>query len=281
MNKLKRFALIVSLLLLIPLHGTPVKASGFPTLDAANFLQNVESYLNDLAMYTDSLNNTIQNVETAQNTLEQYKKLTQQYNLLMRQAERLQTAMSQKEWDALWNEAHRMMQNKPFQTVDLRAATFGLYGSENITENVEAQYGSQLNKADMTALANETLGEVPDDYIRSYERSNLAIYQAGQVSSFEKRSEELRKQIDTIDGDRQNLGDASELQTLQLIAAQNQILLSQIADLSELQKTQLELSNSAEHDRAARDQQQKQYQLERIKYLNEHPIEIDETPLMP
>ncbi|TVO39926.1 hypothetical protein [Vibrio algivorus] len=279
MKTLKRTAVISSLLFSLFAH--PVLATGFPVLDAANFLQNVEGYLNDLAMYTDSLDNTIHNIETAENTLRQYQKLTQQYNLLMRQAQRLQTSMSQHDWDALWHEAFTIMKNKPFQGLDLRTNTTGLYGSEHIVKNVEKQYGAQLNKAQMTALANETLGELPEDYDRSYERSNLAIYQAGQVASFEQRSAEMRKQIQTIDGDRQNLGDASELQTLQVIAAQNQILLSQIADLSELQKTQLELSNSAEFERAAKDQQQKQAQLEQIQYLNTHPIEIDETPLMP
>lgn len=279
MKKFKRLAIIVSLA--IPLHINPALATGFPVLDAANFLQNVEGYLNDLAIYSDSVNNTIENVQTAQNTLDQYKKLTQQYNLLMRQAQGLQSAMNQKDWDALWNEAFRMMKDKPFQGTDLRTTTSGLYGSEKITKQVEAQYGTQMNRADMTALANETMGDLPETYSRSYEKSNLAIYQAGQVASFEKRSEEQRKQINTIDQERMGLGDQSELQTLQLIAAQNQILLGQIADLSELQKTQLELSNSGEYERAARDIQEKQAHLERIKYINDHPIEIDETPLMP
>ncbi len=269
-------ALIAPLLL-----SVNVLATGFPVLDVANYLQNLESYLNDLATYSETVNNTIQDVKTAQNTLNQYRKLQEQYNLLTRQAEQLHSSMTQHQWDAMWHEAIRMSKERPFMDTDLRSATFGLYGTEKIKDTVENEYGKELNKADMQALATSTLGEVPEEFSRSYENSNLAIYQAGQVSSFEKRNAEQRKQIKTIDSERQKLGDKSELKTLQLIAGQNQILLGQIADMSDLQKTQLELSNRDQNERAAKDQQRKQEQLKRIQYLNNHPIKIDETPLLP
>nr|WP_012219852.1 hypothetical protein [Vibrio sp. 23023]ABX77040.1 Conserved hypothetical protein [Vibrio sp. 23023] len=258
-------------------------ATGIPTIDVANFLQNIQGYLQDLKEYSTLATETSNQIKTAQNTFAQYQKLQQEYELLQAQATALHSSMSQHDYNALWHQAFSMAKQRPFSDIDWRAATGGLYDPDAVKET-DKQYGTLDNRIQMENLARQAFdGEVPGSYQRSYQNATLPIYQKQQVRSFEKRHNEQRKQLSHLNTDRNGIvgHDNNELQTLHLIASQNQVMLTQLADLNEIERTQLELSNRLSNEQAVNDQKEKQARLKRIQAAKSHPITVNETPLMP
>lgn len=73
---------------------TYVSASGFPTFDAANLLQNVTEYSLILKEYEQILNQTGINTNELLTAINQYEQILREYQVLLNQVRALETKLS-------------------------------------------------------------------------------------------------------------------------------------------------------------------------------------------
>ncbi|MEJ3625821.1 hypothetical protein [Vibrio vulnificus] len=247
--------------------STRVMASGFPTFDAANLLQSVMEYSLILKEYEQILNQTGINTNELLTAIKQYEQTLREYQVLLNQVRALEHKIDRRDYTGVVRDVRRFSDQY-----------LGSAEAPN-TPAVSQRYGSVTSKETLTRLADSALGYTPDNLSHAYTLANDGNILEQKRQLYESRNAQSRQDIDHLDRQRNQLGDQSELATLQLIVEQNQVLIEQIATLNEVQ-----LSNMTHSHQLAQQSAQAQYsasieRLKRIEWENKNPIVIDERPL--
>ncbi|MCU8386795.1 hypothetical protein OC514_20675 [Vibrio vulnificus] len=247
--------------------STRVMASGFPTFDAANLLQSVMEYSLILKEYEQILNQTGINTNELLTAIKHYEQTLREYQVLLNQVRALENKINRRDYTGIARDVKRLSDQ--------------YLGSAEApdTPAVNQRYGTVTSKEALNRLADSALGYTPDNLSHAYTLANDGNILEQKRQLYESRNAQSRQDIDHLDRQRSQLGDQSELATLQLIVEQNQVLIEQIATLNEVQ-----LSNMTHSHQLAQQSAQAQYRasierLKRIEWENKNPIVIDERPL--
>jgi len=244
-----------------------VGASGFPTFDAANLLQNVTEYSLILKEYEQILNQTGLNTNQLLTAINQYEQILREYQVLLNQVTALKNKIDRRDHTGTVRDIRRLSEQYE-----------GKVETQTSSE-VTKRYGEMLSKQDVETLSDNALGYTPENVSRTYTLANDSHIMAQQRQLYQARNEQSRQDIAHLETQRNDLGDQSELATLQLLVEQNQVLIEQIANLNEVQ-----LANMTHSSQLSQASAQAQYRatverLKRIEWENNNPIVIDERPL--
>lgn len=270
---------VLSLLLSSALWGGPLHASGIPTIDVANLVQQLTQYMQMMKEYDEILQQTGLSQDQLMNALQQYQQMMQEYEHLLRQAERLKSRMDKKQWARFWKEANQAYQHRPFEGVDMRAASFGLI--KKGVDEADSRYGHVDDQHTMQQQANDVIGYVPDTLNRSYQRTNMGVQQRVLLSQYQQENADSRRRIQATDSSRLTLGDESELATLQLLVEQNQILIGQMAQLNEMQAARFDSLNQTENEHNVNRYKAQMQKIQHAKDTLQQGVTIDESPMRP
>ncbi|MFZ3526955.1 hypothetical protein [Vibrio harveyi] len=247
--------------------ATHVQATGFPTIDAANLLQNVTEYSLILKEYEQILNQTGINTNELLTAINQYEQILREYQVLLNQVKSLENKINRRDYSGIARDAKRFSKQ---------------YIGDAETSNTQAvarRYGNVTPKHELNTLADSAVGYTPPDIERAYTLANDANLLEQQRQVYSARNEQSRRDIDHIEQQRVELGDQSELATLQLLVEQNQVLIEQIATLNEVQLASMTHSNQLSQQSAQAQYRASVERLKRIEWENNNPIIIDERPL--
>ncbi|WP_099609484.1 hypothetical protein [Vibrio coralliilyticus] len=253
---------------LAALLSSPVRSAGFPVLDSTNLLQSVTEYSLILKEYEQILKQTGLEVNQLLTLIEQYEQTLREYQIILNQVTRLKNKIDRRDIPGLERDLRKLYEQ---------------YQGEVETpthKEVERRYGSLSTKEEVHKLAEDAIGYVPDDLSQSYTLANDINVQAHQKSQFSQRASNTRSDISRVDEERLNLGDQSELATLQLIVEQNQILMEQIDLQNEIQLAEFSHAYQSDHRLSKAIFDARERQLRRIKEANEKGITIDERKIL-
>lgn len=239
-------------------------ASGFPVVDIANLLQSVLKYTQVLKEYEQILNQTGLNAQQLLQLIEQYEQTLREYQVLLNQVEGLKNKIDRRDFPGLDRELRRL--NEQYN------------GSQEVQANssVTSRYGSIKSQSDLNKLADDAIGYTPTDLSQAYTLANDANVKANQREYFSERNTKTRNDMNKLDSERLNLGDQSELATLQLLVEQNQILMEQIDLQNEMKLSEMSYSNQSDQRIANAVLRAKERSLQRLKEAKENGISIDE-----
>ncbi len=245
----------------------PVSASGFPTFDGANLLQNITEYSLLLKEYEQILHQTGLNTNQLLTAIHQYEQILREYQVLLNQVTALQNKIERRDYRGITRDVKRLAEQYE-----------GALEAPN-TPAVNERYGVVTSKAEMEKLADSALGYTPSDVSRRYTLANDSNIAEQQRQLYQARNAQSREDIAHLDNERASLGDQSELATLQLLVEQNQVLIEQIATLNEVQLANMTYSNQLSQRAAQAEYEAAIQRLKRIEWENNNPITIDERPL--
>ncbi|MFZ3505566.1 hypothetical protein LCA83_24875, partial [Vibrio harveyi] len=87
--------------------ATHVQATGFPTIDAANLLQNVTEYSLILKEYEQILNQTGINTNELLTAINQYEQILREYQVLLNQVKSLENKINRRDYSGIARDAKR------------------------------------------------------------------------------------------------------------------------------------------------------------------------------
>ncbi|EGR0546758.1 hypothetical protein ACQ5UA_17770 [Vibrio cholerae] len=239
-------------------------SSGFPVIDISVLMQSVTQYTQLLKEYEQILNQTGLNTQQLLQLIEQYEQTLREYQVLLNQVEGLKNKIARRDFPALERDLRRL--NEQYNGTQ----------EVQVNKSVTNRYGSISNQADLNKLADDALGYTPPDLSQAYTLANDANVKANQRQYFSERNSKTRSDIERIDSERLNLGDQSELATLQLLVEQNQILMEQIDLQNEMRLSEMSYSNQSDQRISNAILRAKERNLKRLKEAKENGITIDE-----
>ncbi|MGL6262131.1 hypothetical protein [Vibrio sp. WXL103] len=262
---------LITLAIAVQLSSIPnVNATGFPTIDGANLIQSLIEYMTVLKEYEQMLQQTGLSANQLLTLIEQYEQTLREYDVLLNQVAQLEHKIARRDYNGIVKEGRKLYDEYG-----------GRYGDDSTTntDQVVRRHGEMTQKDELETLSHETFGYVPDDISQSYLFANDANTNERMREHLQGRNRQNQDDIAHLDSLRTDLGDQSELATLQLLVEQNQVLLNQISTLTDLQMASFTNNNNALQQSSQAEYRAHIERLKRIKYENENPIEIDERSL--
>ncbi|EGU37247.1 hypothetical protein [Vibrio scophthalmi] len=241
--------------------------AGFPVLDGTNLIQKITEYTLLLTEYEQILQQTGLNTNQLLTALNEYEQMLREYQVLLNQVKAFERKIDRRDYQAVASSVNRFYEQHQ-----------GKQEAQN-TESVTRRYGAVTPKADLEKLADDALGYMPDDIYQSYTIASDSNIQDQQRQLYASRNAQSRKDVAHLDAERLNLGDQSELATLQMLVEQNQVLIEQIQNANEVQLAGMTYSNQLDQRAAQNEYKAKIERLKRIQWENENPIVINERPL--
>lgn len=223
------------------LQAPKAHASGFPTVDIAALIQRVLSYTTQLSDYATQLTSTETEISQLVQLYEDYEQVLREYDHYLRQLRGLEGFISRADWEDLMAALAPYYGNSDFSVVpslDTDSATYdddvrALLNQYTTVPSTEAEFDARLDAID---LDSEDMKATNTQLAAAYSRQ-MDIYR--QVSKNENDALERDAAYDALADDIQNLGDESDLATMQTIATELQMLMQQQQAAIRLQNQQL------------------------------------------
>jgi len=273
----KTAALILGVLIFVTMLGfqpNTVKAGGIPVIDAANLTEQLRQYLHQLQEFQEMIGQTTMMTEQYLQMVRDYEQVLREYNHFLNQIKGIRQMISDQDWwrmmrliDSYYGDEIR----SAIATMDPEDSTY-----EEKVDDALGNYGHVPRdpdevKADAEAIgiwSDQYAGEVNEDY------RNYGLYKdrMRMVSDNESKIEELRELIKIHQNNMNNLGDESELATLQENNLQNITIMKQNdAILKTMNQGLLNMESTAATE-AARRAKAREAEIRRLK--NRKPTEL-------
>ena len=275
----------ITLVLLLTLSfNAPIYAAGIPTFDAVALAQSIKDIRQSLIEYDEMLEQTGLNVDQLNGILKSYQQALYQYDHLLAQAQSLKDKLEANDYLAFLQAAGELEAVNPFNTNanDIRQA-YNNASTQQAVAQTNHLYGEINNKDEYQELLKKTYGTsyISPEELHPYNQANIAVIQKTYSNNAEKRTAERYSDISQLDNKRLRLGDESQLETTQLMAEQNQLLLDQMQQLAELTQQQMSLSNQFENQYHINQQKENERKMKAVIKNANTPVIIDERQLTP
>ena len=207
----------------------PAKASGIPTVDIAQIVQSLTSYITDLQGFSELIIQTGLEESQLASLLQQYTQTLREYKSYLNQLRSLQEFISAPDWAALI----KIVVQSPYGKEVL--GQIPLLDPEGPDYNKEVrqrarEYGPVPQETESVVEGYTDLGVEADDlaHIEAYNdglNQNFSKYaqQMNIVTRNQKAIEEREEKVNEYMDNILNLGDESDLATLQLMASQQNL----------------------------------------------------------
>ncbi|MCA9470015.1 MAG: hypothetical protein KC643_31840 [Nitrospira sp.] len=207
----------------------PAKASGIPTVDIAQIVQSLTSYITDLQGFSELIIQTGLEESQLASLLQQYTQTLREYKSYLNQLRSLQEFISAPDWAALI----KIVVQSPYGKEVL--GQIPLLDPEGPDYNKEVrqragEYGPVPQETESVVEGYTDLGVDAGDlaHIEAYNdglNQNFSKYaqQMNIVTRNQKAIEEREEKVNEYMDNILNLGDESDLATLQLMASQQNL----------------------------------------------------------
>jgi hypothetical protein len=266
-----RKAALIAAILIALLNTTPGQATGIPTVDIANIMQNLARYLNELKEYAEILEMHAVEVAHYYETYKTYQQKLLEYQNYLSELEALKDQIDRKDWWAI-NEAIKRnlrrgqsLRKKYLDSADTQAAN-----AEKNVDEMLGNYETVPMKEKEVSENMATLGIESDQLEKSaaqdWENYLLRKERMMDVADLEQRSKNrIEKTIPAHKHVLNKLKDKSSLATKQAIAAQGLTEMEQTEDLIEIENQILLNMESMEETAASQNAEMRQAEFERLK----------------
>ncbi|WP_417536644.1 hypothetical protein [Methylophaga sp.] len=235
--------MIAGLFLAQSLFAGHAVAGGIPVIDVAHIAESVLQYQQQLRDYQEYMIQTgLQDSQLLQ-MVEDYRQVLREYNHYLNQISGLENALSGGDWDYLIGLVQRNYGSADFGLLATMNADSATYSDDMRT--VLGNYG----------MAPRTTTNVTDDltaagvtdttrYEQNMDQVNRVYSKYSNQQEMVTRNEKQMADLEVVRTANQNylegLGDESDLATMQLIAAQQQMISNQIQVQSTIANQQLQ-----------------------------------------
>jgi hypothetical protein len=231
MNRVFRVLCVVVVSVVVSVVTVPdtVRASGIPTVDIAQIVQGLTSYINDLSGFQELIIQTGLEESQLAALLQQYAQTLTEYKSYLNQLRSLQEFISAPDWAALMKIVVQSPYGKEIlgqipllkpdnpgykDEVRQRAGEYGPVPQE--TADVVGEYEALgVGAGDLTHIEDYNDG-LNKNFAKYTEQMNIV---SRNEAAIEGREEKLNEYGDNIRG----LGDESDLATLQMMASQQNL----------------------------------------------------------
>lgn len=260
----KSIVLVLCLMMFLTPH---ICNAGIPVFDYANLMQNIIAYEQLLTEYDEQLNQSGLLDEQYMQMVEDYRQTLIEYDHYLHQLEGIAQYISQDDWDRLMEVIGSYYGRSKMSAIPSLDPDDPGY-EENL-DTVLGDYGYvprdptevQADAGPMGLWTEQYEREVTVDY-NNYELMKDKMRMVSEnVKRSNKRKESIRDHAETV----KNLGDESDLATLQEIAMQNITLMKQQEDLVQIMNQQLMNEEMLKAERAAKNAKSRDAELERLK----------------
>lgn len=264
-NFLKKLIFFV---LCLMMFSTPkVCNAGIPVFDYSNLFQNLIQYVQRLDDYEEQLSQSgIIDAQYVQ-MMQDYEQTLREYAHYLRQIEGIAHYLSQEDWDRLLEILNGYYGRSAMSTIPPLDPDDS--GYEDNLDTVLGNYGYvprdpaevQADAGPMGLWTEQYEREVTEDYNNFELMKDKMRMVSDNVKRSNKRKESIKDHAETV----KNLGDESDLATLQEIARQNVTLMKQQEDLVQITNQQLMNEEMAKAERATKKAKARDAELERLK----------------
>ncbi|AUZ86191.1 type IV secretion system protein [Methylophaga nitratireducenticrescens] len=235
--------MIAGLILAQSLFSGHAAATGIPVVDVAHIAESVLQYQQQLRDYQEYMIQTgLQDSQLLQ-MVEDYRQVLREYNHYLNQISGLENALSGGDWDYLISIVQRNYGSADFgllATMDADSATYsddmrsvlGNYGMAPRTTTNVADDLAAAGVAD-TASYEQDMDQVNRVYSKYSNQQEMVSRNEVELGKLEQDRAANKLMLES-------LGDESDLATMQLIAAQQQLLSNQVQVQSTIANQQLQ-----------------------------------------
>ena len=226
---LKLFIVLVIMAALLGTNVKEVRCGGIPVIDISNLTQQLTQYLQMIFEFQEMLNQTEILDEEYFQMLKEYQQVLREYQHYLNQIKSIRHLIDAKDWSRLM----RMIKSYYGESKRSVVATMDPE-SENYDSEIDSvlgNYGHVPRDPNAIKADAQALGIWSDQYSREVEQdySNYNLYKdrMRMVSDNAKKDNRFKEDIEKHAMIVGNLGDESDLATLQEIAAENITIMNQ------------------------------------------------------
>lgn len=243
-------------------------AGGIPTIDIAAIMQKLISYLTQLMEYSEAISNVSENAKQYAQMIRDYQQKLREYQHFLNQIASIRHMISNQDWQRLMqilNNYYGRSKRSVIMTMDINGGSY-----ERDMDTVLGNYGyvprdPQQVRGDAQRLqiwSPQYQQEVEQDH----ETFNLYKDRLRMVSNNAARSRERQQNdIPALTQTLSSLGDESDLQTLQLMAAANITQIKQKEQELDMLNQQLAFAQNQEAILAAKRAKARNDELTRLQ----------------
>lgn len=236
------------------LQPQKAEASGFPTVDIAALIQRILGYVTQLSDYASQLTSEMTQISQLMQLYEDYTQTLREYEHFLNQVRSMRSFISDADWNDLMAAMAPYYGTSDYAvvpTMDPDSGTFdndvrALLNQYTTVPRTEADFDARLASID---LDSDDFRDTNTQLSAAYSRQ-MDVYR--QVSRNEEDAVERDTRIEGLNNVIENLGDESDLATMQTMATALGMLLMQQQSAIRLQNQQLLNTELPSAQRAAR-----------------------------
>ncbi len=247
--------------------SSPALGTGFPVADIANLLESVREYSTVLQEYSQILNQTGIAGNDLAVSIQDYEQTLREYQTLLNQVEGLSGKIDRRDYAALERELRRRGQE---------------YAGQQETHNNalgEARYGRLPSETEYEQLSRQATGGYSKAQQRQYLQAGEAHRQGANIESYQSRQSALSQDQAQLDQLRLDLGNESELATLQTLVEQNQVIIDQLSLRNDMALSQYAGSAQLDNRVSQGVLKSQQGRLARMNAARTQGVSMDERPI--
>ena len=257
----------IVLVLCLLMFSTPNVCAGMAVFDASNLTQNLRQYIQRLNDYSEQIDQSGLIDAQYMQMVEDYKQTLREYIHYLNQLEGIAQYISDEDWDRLLEVLDGYYGRSTLSSIPPMDPDDPAY--EDNLDNVLGYYGYvprdpvevQADVGPMGLWTPQYEQEVEEDYNNFELMKDKMRMVSENVKRSNKRKESIKDHAETV----KNLGDESDLATLQEIARQNVTLMKQQEDLVQIMNQQLMNEEMAKAERAAKKAKARDAEIKRLK----------------
>lgn len=272
--KVKKTVLALSIGILCASTSFKSGASGFPTVDIAQVMQNIMEYTQLLEEYSTQLEQQAIQVSQLTQAINQYQQMLTDYDHYLTMVRGLKDYVDTASLKSILKSAVEDPTMNPF-SADFDPNIYTSTGIVSINNELKRLYARsrQLSNLDTDISAFGGSSGFTDRSHGAYERSQLAALQANknkiyttEINDNVKASAELSDAVDMVQDTPE-----SQVATLQLMASQNQAIQSNLQTIAKIANDQLNYSNQLPNAAFGKLAQSESSEIARLRVAYENP----------
>jgi conjugal transfer/entry exclusion protein len=253
------------------------KATGFPTVDIAALIQRILTYITQLSEYSSQITSTTTEISQLMQLYRDYEQTLREYERLLAQIRGLKNFISDADWNTLLASLEPYYGNSWFSAIpalDYHSSTFKtdlrtLYGSVGGVSKTTGELSAALVG---TGLPDTTYYETINArnenlFSRQWDRDGMI---AANRAASDQRYEDVQALSDRL----ADLGDESEVASLQFIAFEMNKMLHFQNEQMAISNQQLMMTDLESTRRAQQKAESLDREIARLKRVQAAPIDV-------
>lgn len=257
------------------------KASGIPTVDVAAIAQIILDYTNQLEQYTELMAQSALEESQLLEAIRLYEQTMISYEHMLSQMQGLKDKLGVEAWSEVYEKYEDILNTYPPYITDFNASDL-----VRINDDLNNLYYRSPSLEDTEDLllslgyAADDLAQATEHATQGYQKEQLAATQALASEKIDNRLKVQVERAGEVADKRLRLGPEDYLATLQLMAEQNELMLSTMHEQAVINNTQLQYSNQMEAQHFSAMSQGRQATFNEVNAIQSESVDVNEDPLV-